>query len=296
MGDHLQTCAITNLPIREGDDVVALLVATAKKADLDWNGSTGSTGAFHRVASLPFNGTHDGYGGIDITRSEHADAVSTSTGGRTMAQRLEGMADRPATYEGDDLHLVMMHVGAWDRLASFRRGRNGEPGAPSDEIDPHVMLLDLWTRNDDAPMGTKRPKDAPKGQDGWFFGSAMLDWRWKHAYPDDTCPLVAHLFGVNSELGSHPFLAMQVRKAIGAALDAGDRGMALDLMKEASRFVAGDVALQRLRKHWSPQIGVGVQDANALLHIEINEWALEMARTIASEDVLLNDEAATPSP
>lgn len=280
MGSYLGTCAVTKLPIEEGDQVVGFLLAKAHTAGgTDYNGYV-HPGEIYQTISLAFEGTYDDYGGIDVTESALADQLMMALVGKTVAQVIEDGREEGTTI---DLHglggvspvrMMMVHKEIWDRLSSATT-YNDKPILFEEERKAHLEMLELWDK-----ISTSRVPAAIKGQPGMTFEFARdIDFEWDNL-KGTTAPKVWRFFGVTSELSIQPVVRVPFRKMLADLWDAGDRDGAAALLDHALKVVIFDENMGALRRHWIPQPGLGWQDPCAEIHSWVAEWTANRASTL----------------
>lgn len=274
MGSFLGTCAVTNLPIQNGEPVVGFLLSNAHGGTVDWNGYV-APGEVHQTISLQFEGTYEDYGSIEPTQSEVADILMRGLVGKTVPEVLEALS------EGNDLtidlgivggvspiRLMMVHKDVWDLMTRGAKPPVRSPVEFASESSQHLEFLEFWAKQSKARM-----KELPS------FWTRDADFYWQKA-TGRRAPFSWELFSMHRDGGAQPVAANAIQALLGERWDAGDKGGAQALMDHCLRFALFDENMTALRRLWMPAVGLGSQDYSPEIHAELAGWTAGKASAV----------------
>jgi hypothetical protein len=270
MGTFNGTCAVSHLPIEDGDAVAGFLLTRpfAPGRGESFEGYTGP-GTVWQAVSLPFHGTYDGYGSVELaeTGNEVADAMAKLVTGRTLGDTLgigkEGDDPSEGAAKGMTLRLTLVHRGLFDRLSSEEGGH-----VLAEEVGKVAGYLSAMRASHAGHWAATHGGEPtmPLGN----LGDAE-EWCVQTGRPHREIPYVARFF----EHGTG--IAHQLRMALKAHLNLADRNGDAEtqaaLLEPALRLSMLDGNMGKLRRTWAPQSGLGSDDEDMALHREVAEWA-----------------------
>lgn len=282
MGSYHGTCAVTNLPIEEGEPVVGFLLAKAHGPNTeDYNGYV-HPGEIWQTISLSFEGAYDGYGGIAVADANVADQLVGPLLGKSVADVIEAGSQEGTTIDlgtvggMSGVRMMMVHKGIWDMLSS-KSEYLGRTINYDEDRKAHLELLELWAEH----SADGRPSTLANDADLTFF-SREIDYVWgeKHGAKGRPVPRVWRMFGVNSETSFQPVISPVLTRLLGSLWLAGDRDGAVALLDHCLRNVLFDEQMAALRRLWIPQSGLGSTDFSAEIYSEVAEWTVQHASTM----------------
>jgi len=271
MGSSVQTCAITSLPIQAADPVVGIFLTPRATPDLAWNGSYGTSAAWE-IASLPFYGEYDDYGGVDIRDAITADLIHIHQSGISIEQQLSKLkTNQEVSSNHLGMHLILCHAEIWEQLSTYHFDERGNPSLPA--MEGVQDFLSLWIEMRNNRTIANELRSAPAAEDQWLKSNQGMP-----------VPSVSIFFTSIST----PFqkLARSVENVIDDTIRKGKQQEAESILSACAGLAAINDAMTGLRRHWAPQAGVGSTHLMGNLHSSVAEWTLIRSRKISAEDVL----------
>jgi len=297
MGSYNQTCAVTHAPIEQGDPVVGFVLATSCGRGTEaMEGWTGSATLWQPV-SLPFEGTYDDYGSVDLGEHALADASLANVAGIGLGELLDigrNGGEHEAAFGGpfgrSKLKLMLVHREVYERMASSAPRTVGPDAVAAEEEAGLLPFLDVMEKSHAEEWPRVHP-NLPKFDHFGSLGECVERWSRHTGRSWTEAPYVAQFFSTGRD-GAHPMLVRDVKGALEEARSAGDRDALLTWLKSALATAIFSRNMEGLRRAWMPQVGLGQQDEDFALHAELADWTARTCRRKADPDAEFEDEAA----
>lgn len=302
MGSFNQTCAVTHVPIEDGDPVVGFVLAKAYSTGIaSMEGYTGSATIWQAV-SLPFEGSYDDYGSVELGEHALADASLRATSGIGLSELLdigrEG-ENHEAAFGGpfgkSELKLMLVHKEVFERMTASAPRTVGPDAVAADEELALLRFVEA-IEEEHAESWARHHPSLPKLEYYGGLGEGVARWSRHTGRNWTEAPFVAQFFSSGVD-GVHPLLRRGVAKALEDARGEVD----LPAMGRWLRAALGTAMFARnmegLRRAWMPQVGLGQTEEDYGLHAELAKWTERTCRRKADPDAEFGeDEQATPAP
>jgi len=279
MGVSNQTCAVTHMPIEEGDDVACFLLVRTEESVPAFGGFT-NTGAAWKTISLPFYGAYDGLGSVRDVEEGAPGPTNRAVLGRSVTDFLKeaeetGQPPKVSHHSlGDDceVRLMMVHSEVWHRLSGECRtpqGQHVQTYLEERRIPEFIEFVRDLSREHYKNAMRERGPFRPFSQ----AHDACQIWHNRNR-GQGYVPFAARFFTPHQSGGIHPFLRIGASQHFGRLLMAGDGNL-----KEVAEGIdcclfteVFDHNMAALRRTWAPQSGLGSQATNYDLHDWVGSW------------------------
>lgn len=260
------------MAIEANDPVVGFVLGKSYR----WcgEGVTGNVGAspFWQALSLPFRGFYDDYGFVKkLDRNFAPLSLKASTGidFSAIEKGAEGKdveVDLGHPYGSSKLMIMLVHMDVFEAMTAKTAGPSGREHL----FGPEAARFDefMTTAAASAKQGTIG-RLLTTGESFIDLNDFIEEWadqtgrRWTEA------PQVADFFVRSRCDGTHPLLQRAMTRTIGQLHAEGRLIEARAILDECLRVVFFDRNLERLRRQWQPQGGLGSQDSAYGLHAEV---------------------------
>lgn len=294
MGSYLQTCGLSGLPIDNTDPVVGVIITAAYgyQSEDQLSGYVGS-GATWQVISLPFYGTYNDYGSINLTDSKAADVLFQQFNhGLTVAELIEQSAHRELDlnldlghpYGRNPMKLMLMHRDLYDQLSAKGKIR-WTPTTLEEQLERIPYFMEKWSEESLGFLERINKGATTQIQRRYRFDFGHAE----HVKVDKAMePLMLQRFFSFSDHGIHSCLKQQIRSEISRSYDEVGFEKLKPLFEGLLRLIFIDNAMDNLRRMWSPQTGMGAQEYHYQLLNLVHKWSIKQikyARHRWDEDV-----------
>ena len=288
MGSFLQTCAVTHMPIRAGEPVVAMILARAYSLPPGCTGYVGS-GSVWQAMSLPFRGDYDEYGYLNNLEDRSAGISLKTACGVTLEQfseaaqggkELKVRLPHPFAAESE-LMLMLVHAEIYDRLSGSTVTPYGRQIDFQEELGRLDEFLDVEKKamNDYvARIGFTLPPE------GLAVSLLQSEQNWEAiGHPWQEIPYVSRFFDRPAQ-GVHPLLRSAAAKLVSVAMADLDPNAAKRILGECLAVRVFEENMERLRRLWSPSCGLGSTEEELELQSELASWTMNRCREFTAED------------